>query len=587
MNELTNTLTYLVKQLDLPPTKIELITASPLQAEIVESITQTLGHGWIISQTINPEVTDGVQIKIGNKIFDSSVQKQLEKLSSSIAEDDSDNFLHKMRKEIAGFSAHAETEEWGTVLSVKDGVATISGLPECTYFEILELENGVQALALSLHSDTIGAVLLGEIESVREGMRALRTKTLASVAVGEELLGRVLNAVGEPIDGLPLISLKAHNPIEKIAPGVLTRTPVDRPLQTGIKAIDALIPIGRGQRELILGDKQTGKTAIALDTIINQKKTGVISIYVAIGQKASKVVRITEKLKEAGVMENTVVVAANASEAAGMQFLAPYTGVAIAEFFASQGKDVLIVYDDLSKHAVAYRELSLLLKRPPGREAYPGDVFYIHSRLLERACNLNEQNGGGSITALPIVETLAGDISAYIPTNVISITDGQIFLESDLFYKGQRPAVNVGLSVSRVGSAAQMKPMKKVAGSMKLALAQYREVETFAQFASDLDEATKAQLNRGKRIVEILKQKNNFPVATALQVLSIYAVNNGFLDEITVDKIQEAEANLHKYAMQSYSSMLSQLEEGSWNEEIESSLSNCCKEYITTFVHGS
>ena len=410
--------------------------------------------------------------------------------------------------------------------------------------ELLEFENGVQCMAMNLEQDFVGAVMLGSDEDIKEGSSVKRTGSIVSVPVGEELLGRVVNSLGQPIDGKGAILAKETRPIEKIASGIITRKPVTVPLQTGIKAIDSMIPIGRGQRELIIGDRQTGKTAIAIDTIINQKGKDVICIYVAIGQKNSTVAGVVEQLRAGGALDYSIVVSATASELAPLQYIAPYSGCTMGEYFMEKGKDVLVVYDDLSKHAVAYRTLSLLLKRPPGREAYPGDVFYLHSRLLERAARLNENYGGGSLTALPIIETQAGDVSAYIPTNVISITDGQIYLESELFNAGVRPAVNPGISVSRVGGNAQIKAMKKVAGTLKLDYSQYRELQSFAQFGSDLDKDTKDRLAKGERIVEVLKQDQNSPLEVEEQVVIIYAVINNFLKDIAVEKIKQYQADL-------------------------------------------
>ncbi|OGH82000.1 MAG: F0F1 ATP synthase subunit alpha, partial [Candidatus Magasanikbacteria bacterium RIFOXYB1_FULL_40_15] len=428
--------------------------------------------------------------------------------------------------------------------------------------------------------ETVGAVILGDFRHIKEGDLVKRTGRIMSVPVGDQLIGRVVNAVGIAIDGGEEIVTKEFYPVERVAPGVMTREPVNRPVQTGIKAIDAMIPIGRGQRELIIGDRQTGKTAVAIDTIINQKGQDMICIYVAVGQKESKVARIAARLREVGAMEYTIIVSSGASEPAPMSYIAPYSGVAMAEYFADKGKDVLVVYDDLTKQAWAYREMSLLLRRPPGREAYPGDVFYLHSRLLERACNLNKDNGGGSITALPIIETQASDVSAYIPTNVISITDGQIFLETSLFYKGIRPALNVGLSVSRVGGAAQIKPMKKVAGKLKLAMAQFRELEAFAQFASDLDPETKKQIELGQRITELTKQAQYSPLPVEQQVVSIYAITNGFMDDVPVEKIGEAEKKLLDFAVKSKQSLLSKIAAGQWDEKVEEELKMACQEFV-------
>ncbi len=449
-----------------------------------------------------------------------------------------------LKSKIKAFESRIQLTDTGTVITVGDGIVRIHGLENCMMNELLEFENGVQCMALNLEQDFVGAVMLGSDADIKEGAAVKRTGKIISVPVGEALLGRVVNSLGEPIDGKGPIVTAETRPIERIAPGIITRKSVDTPLQTGIKAIDSMIPIGRGQRELIIGDRQTGKTAIAVDTIINQRETGVLCIYVAIGQKSSTVATVVEQLKNAGAMDYTIVVSATASELAPLQYIAPYSGCAMGEYFMEQGKDVLIVYDDLSKHAVAYRALSLLLKRPPGREAYPGDVFYLHSRLLERAANLNENYGGGSLTALPIIETQAGDVSAYIPTNVISITDGQIFLETELFNSGVRPAVNPGISVSRVGGSAQIKAMKKVAGSLKLEYSQYRELQAFSQFGSDLDTDTKNRLAKGERIVAVLKQGQSAPLSVENQVIIIYAVINNYLKDIDVDRVGEFETEL-------------------------------------------
>lgn len=448
------------------------------------------------------------------------------------------DILKQVQEQISQFQVHLEKEKIGTVIEVGDGIAKVTGLSDVMASEMVEFENGARGVALNLEEGVVGIIILGEFTGVREGMTVKGTGQILSVPVGEGMVGRVVNALGEAIDGKGALKAKKTYPIEKIAPGVMKRKSVHQPVQTGIKSIDVMIPVGRGQRELIIGDRQTGKTAIAIDTILNQKGQNMICIYVAVAQKESKVAQIVSRLQEAGAMDYTVVVSSGASESAAMSYLAPYTGCAIGEYFMDQGKDALIIYDDLSKHAVAYRQISLLLRRPPGREAYPGDVFYLHSRLLERAAKLNEDNGGGSLTALPIIETQAGDVSAYVPTNVISITDGQIYLETDLFNKGIRPAVNVGLSVSRVGGAAQIKAMKRVAGKIRLGLAQFRELEAFAQFGSDLDATTKKQLELGYRLTELLKQKQYQPVPVERQVIQIYAAINGLLDDIKVDAVQ-------------------------------------------------
>ncbi len=446
-----------------------------------------------------------------------------------------------IRAQIKNYENKIESSETGTVIMVGDGIARASGLDKCMVNELVEFPNGSFGMAQNLEENSVSIVILGSDTGIREGDTVKRTGRVVSVPVGEELIGRVVNALGEPIDGKGRIETGRYRPIEMPAPGVIDRKSVSVPLQTGIKAIDAMIPIGRGQRELIIGDRQTGKTTIAIDTILNQKGKDVICIYVAIGQKRSTVAQIVNTLELAGAMAYTIVVSATASELAPMQYIAPYAGCTMGEYFMYQGKDVLVVYDDLSKHAVAYRAISLLIRRPPGREAYPGDVFYLHSRLLERAARLSEENGGGSLTALPIIETQAGDVSAYIPTNVISITDGQIFLETELFHAGVMPAINPGISVSRVGGAAQIKALKKVAGSLKLLYSQYRELQSFAQFGSDLDQDTKDRLAQGARIVEVLKQPNNQPVDVALQVCIIYAVTNDYLKDVAVEDVKDYE----------------------------------------------
>jgi len=461
-----------------------------------------------------------------------------------------DFIVEQIKRQIAGFKAELEESSVGHVLKISDGIALVSGLADAMMSEILLFKSAkgeVSGLALNLEENLVGAIILGDYSEIKEGDEVVCTKRILSVPVGEAMIGRVVNPLGEPLDGKGAIETKEYYPVEKIAPGVIARASVNQPVQTGIKAIDAMVPIGRGQRELIIGDRQIGKTAIAIDAIINQKGQNMKCIYVAIGQKESKIAEIVRKLEVAGAMEYTTVVLAGASNAASLLYIAPYAGCAIAEYFLDKGEDVLIVYDDLSKHAISYREISLLLRRPPGREAFPGDVFYLHSRLLERACKLSKENGGGSITALPIIETQAGDISAYIPTNVISITDGQIFLEPDMFYKGNRPAINAGLSVSRVGSSAQIKAMKKVAGKMRLEAAQFRELAAFTQFGSDLDEETSRKLERGKRLFEIFKQDQYQPLSVDKQVMIYYALINGYIDNVPVEKVREFEAGLYKY----------------------------------------
>ncbi|MEE9524287.1 MAG: F0F1 ATP synthase subunit alpha [Thermodesulfovibrionales bacterium] len=449
-----------------------------------------------------------------------------------------------IKKQISDFEKKVDVSEVGTILSVGDGIAKIYGLENCMASELLEFPKGLYGMALNLESDSVGAVLFGEDNLVREGDIVKRTGKIMSVPVGEAMLGRVVNAIGQPIDGKGPIETTETKIVDVIAPGIVDRQPVGEPLQTGIKAVDSMIPIGRGQRELIIGDRQTGKTAIAIDAIINQKGGDVKCIYVAVGQKRANVVRVVKILEEYGALEHTIIVSSTASEPAPLQYLAPYTGCAIGEYFRDNGQHAMIIYDDLSKQATAYRQLSLLLRRPPGREAFPGDVFYLHSRLLERASKLSDKLGGGSLTALPIIETQAGDVSAYIPTNVISITDGQIYLEPDLFYAGVRPAVNVGLSVSRVGGAAQTKAMKQVAGTLRLDLAQFRELAAFAQFGSDLDKATLAQIERGKRMVELLKQGQYVPMTMSEQILILYAGTQGFTDDVDVEKIRDFEESL-------------------------------------------
>ena len=452
-----------------------------------------------------------------------------------------------IKEQIKNYRTKIDMDDVGTVVQIGDGIARLHGLDKCMANELLEFEGGVYAMALSLEEDSISAVMLGSSENIKEGDTVRRTGRVVSVPVGEKLLGRVVNALGQPIDAKGPIEAAEIRPVESPAYGIIERRSVYQPVQTGIKAIDSMIPIGKGQRELIIGDKQTGKTAIGIDTIINQRGKDMICVYVAIGQKNSTVLRVVDSLEKAGAMDYTIVVAATAAEPAPLQYIAPYAGVTMAEYFMQQGKDVLIIYDDLSKHAVAYRAMSLLIRRPPGREAYPGDIFYIHSRLLERAAKLSDELGGGSITALPIIETQAGDVSAYIPTNVISITDGQIFLETELFNAGVRPAVNPGISVSRVGGSAQIKAMKKVSGSLKLLYSQYRELQAFSQFGSDLDADTKARLANGERIVEVLKQPQNTPISVEHQVMIIYAVVNGLLDDVKVSDIQTLQNGLFSY----------------------------------------
>ncbi len=464
-----------------------------------------------------------------------------------MAEIKADEIASVLRQQIEGFKAGVDVTEEGSVISVGDGIARVYGLENCMAGELLQLPHGVYGMALNLEEESVGVVLLGESTKIKEGDTVRRTRRIMEVPVGEAMIGRVVSPLGQPQDGKGPIPAEKVGPLERIAPGVVDRQPVKEPLQTGIKAIDAMIPIGRGQRELIIGDRQTGKTAVALDTILNQKDSGVICIYVAIGQKRSTVAQVVKTLQDAGAMAYTIVVSASASEPATLQYIAPYAGCAMGEHFRDSGRHALVIYDDLSKHAAAYREISLLLRRPPGREAYPGDVFYLHSRLLERAAKLNDALGAGSLTALPVIETQAGDVSAYIPTNVISITDGQIYLEGDLFFSGIRPAVNVGLSVSRVGGNAQIKAMKQVAGTLRLDLAQYREMAAFAQFGSDLDKATQAQLARGQRLTELLKQLQYRPLPVAKQVIALFAGANGYLDSLEVEQVRPFEEALYRY----------------------------------------
>ena len=489
-----------------------------------------------------------------------------------------------IRSEIENYKNKIDISNTGTVLEVGDGIARIYGLSDAMSGELLEFENGATGMALNLEESHIGAVIFGETVGIKEGSLVKGTGKVAQVPAGEELLGRVVDALGNPIDGKGEIKASKYMPIERQASGIIARKPVSEPLQTGIKAIDGMFPIGKGQRELIIGDRQTGKTAIAIDAIINQKENDTICVYVAIGQKRSTVAQIYRKLEETGALDYTIIVAATASESAPLQYLAPYAGVAMGEYFMDNGKSVLIIYDDLSKHAVAYREMSLLLKRPPGREAFPGDVFYLHSRLLERAAKLSDKLGGGSITALPIIETKAGDISAYIPTNVISITDGQIFLETDLFNSGFRPAINAGVSVSRVGGSAQIKAMKQVASKVKLELAQYNELLAFTQFGSDLDKATRDQLNRGSKIMEVLKQGQYSPYKVEEQVISFYCVTNGFFDDVPTEKVRQFEKELIDEISNKTTILKQILEKKQIDDEIKNSLNDFIKEFKEDYV---
>ncbi|MDA0881600.1 MAG: F0F1 ATP synthase subunit alpha [Proteobacteria bacterium] len=499
-----------------------------------------------------------------------------------------------LKEKIAGLDLSAERKNEGIIVSVSDGIIRIHGMGDVMYGELIEFENGILGLALNLEQDSVGAVVLGDYLDLIEGQKAVCTGRILEVPVGEALLGRVVNALGAPIDGKGEIKTTETAPVEVVAPGVIARQSVDQPVQIGLKAIDAMVPIGRGQRELIIGDRQTGKTAVAIDAIINQKGTGIKCIYVAIGQKQSTVVNVVKKLEEHGALEHTIIVSASASDPAPMQYLSAYSGCSMGEYFRDKGEDALIVYDDLSKQAVAYRQVSLLLKRPPGREAYPGDVFYLHSRLLERAARVNADyvekatNGRvkgktGSLTALPIIETQAGDVSAFVPTNVISITDGQIFLETDLFNSGVRPAINPGISVSRVGGAAQTKIMKKLSGGVRTALAQYRELAAFSQFASDLDAATKAQLARGQRITELMKQKQYAPMSVAQQSLSIFAADRGFMDDVPVEKVGSFEEALHSFFTSEKADLEKKINDtGDWNDDIEKQFTEVVEQFKKT-----
>ncbi len=496
-----------------------------------------------------------------------------------------DEITRVLRDEIENYDSAVSVTETGFVISVGDGIARIHGLEKVMAGELIEFSHGVSGIALNLEEDQVGAVLLGDYTELKEGDEVRRTGRIMSIPVGEAMIGRVVDALGRPIDDKGPVDTHQFNPLEALAPGVVDRQPVKEPLQTGIKAIDAMIPIGRGQRELIIGDRQTGKTTIALDTIYNQKGGDVICIYVAIGQKRSTVAQVVKTLTDLGAMDYTIVVAATASDPAPMQYIAPYAGCALGEYFRDKGMHALVIYDDLSKHAAAYREISLLLRRPPGREAYPGDVFYLHSRLLERAAKLSKEKGGGSLTALPFIETQAGDVSAYIPTNVISITDGQIFLEADLFNSNQRPAINVGISVSRVGGSAQIKAMRSIAGTLRLDLAQYRELAAFSQFGSDLDKTSQAQLNRGARLVEILKQGQLQPLPVEKQVLIIYAGTNAFLDDLPVGQIRSFEEGLYKFVENAHPGLLPKIREKKvLDDELKGLVNAALKEFKQRFV---
>lgn len=561
--------------------RIEITSKIALSNELVKKISDLFEYHIIVTQNIDFSIVSGFLVRYGEYEINATFDQKVDDLENHLMKftDKSEDILAEIEKGIEEFKTQASKKEFGFVESVRDGVCFSTDLAGCMYQELVTIAGEIKGIAMNIEKNRVGIVVLGDASKIKVGDKVERSKQVISIGVSDELFGRVINPLGYAVDGRSQISFSKHYPIEKVAPGVITRKPVDKPLLTGITAIDALIPIGRGQRELILGDRQTGKTSIAIDTIINQKNQNIICIYVAIGQKESKLARLVEKLNEKGAMEYTIIVTAPASSPAAMQFIAPYSATAIAEYFADKGKDVLVIYDDLSKHAVAYRELSLLLRRPPGREAYPGDVFYLHSRLLERSCNLSDEVGGGSITSLPIIETQAGDISAYIPTNVISITDGQIFLESDLFYKGIRPAINVGLSVSRVGSAAQTKPMKKVAGKLKLALAQFRELEAFSQFSGDLDEKSRGQIDRGRKTTELLKQSNYEPVANVDSVITIFAINSGMFDAFNLNDVENIKFRLLNYVQNMYADLYKNIGNGIWSDEIELLLKQVIEEF--------
>ncbi len=576
---------------------VKVVTAKRLTVSEYESVSvilaDKLGKDVYLEKVVDPEIIGGVIVKIGDEVYDASSRRQLEKITDEMESVDLDGktigeakeLTQALNKKVSGYTVDVNLEEVGIIEKVGDGIATVSGMTGAMAGELVELPDGVEGMVQNLWPDEIGVVLMGGETLIKEGDVVRRTGRIMEIPVGEAMLGRIVNPLGQPIDGKGEIKTTDVRKIESPAPGIADRQPVDVPLQTGIKAIDALVPIGRGQRELIIGDRGTGKTAVAVDTILNQKGLGVICIYVAIGQKASTVARIARTLEQHGAMSYSIIVAATAADSAPLQYLAPYAGVSIAEHFMDQGKDVLCVYDDLSKHAVAYRAMSLLLRRPPGREAYPGDVFYLHSRLLERAARRNPAAGGGSITALPVIETLAGDVGGYIPTNVISITDGQIYLESELFYAGIRPAINVGLSVSRVGGSAQIKAMKSVAGTLRLDLAQYRELAAFAQFGSDLDKATKAQLDRGARMTEILKQGQYVPLSVDKQVISLYAATKGYVDDIPVHDVSRFEKELLAFMAANYPQVSESIvAEKKITDENEATLKKAIAEFKETFA---
>ena len=584
---------------DLLP--VTVTTARPLTTEEAGLLQELLTEKFhkpveLQKQKEDSKVVGGVLIQYGDHIFDATMKRQLEKMDAIMKAihlndqdlDQTEKMTDALAQGVKSFHNDVDLEEIGVVEKVGDGICTASGLGGAMSGELVALHDGVYGMVQNLRENEVGIVLLGGATEIKEGDMVRRTGEIMEIPVGDAMLGRIVNPLGLPLDGKGAIKTQVKYPIEHQAPGIAARQPVDVPLQTGLKAVDALVPIGRGQRELIIGDRGTGKTAIAIDTILNQKGKDVICIYVAIGQKASSVARLYHTFEQYGASAYTMIVAATAADTAPMQYLAPYAGAAVGEYFMDQGKDVLIVYDDLSKHAVAYRAMSLLLRRPPGREAYPGDVFYLHSRLLERACRRNERHGGGSMTALPIIETQAGDVSGYIPTNVISITDGQIYLETDLFNSGIRPALNSGLSVSRVGGAAQTKAMKTVAGTLRLSLAQYRELAAFAQFGSDLDRETKAQLDRGARVTEMLKQGQYQPLSMAQEVVSLYAVNNGFLDEVPVEDVTRYEHEMLGYLNNHCSIILTRLEkEQKLTDDLKEELDEALDDFGKMFAPGT
>lgn len=574
---------------ELKKLDISIKSAEPLSDEEMQQITRILCETFISCRNeVDSELIGGVRMQVGDTVYDGTLAHNLDRLTrdveSNTLADESRSVSEQIRERLNDASSDIDVFQTGTVESLGDGICRVSGLADVMAGEMLELPGGLKGMVQDLERDNIGVVLMGEYNHIQEGDEVRRTGKIIEVPVGECMIGRVVNAMGQPVDGKGPLGATDFRAVESPAPSVLHRKSVSVPMQTGLKAIDALVPIGRGQRELIIGDRQTGKTAIALDAIINQKGKDVICIYVAIGQKESTIAGVVNKLRSSGAMDYSIVVAANASESAPMLYIAPYSGAAMGEYFMYKGKDVLIVYDDLSKQAAAYREISLLLQRPPGREAYPGDVFYLHSRLLERAARLSDEAGGGSMTALPIIETQAGDISAYIPTNVISITDGQIFLETDLFHSGVRPAINVGLSVSRVGGAAQIGAMKQVAGRLRVDLAQYRELASFAQFGSDLDKATRDTLHRGARMTEILKQKQYAPMSAADQVIAIFAASEGYTDDVELEDIARFEAELIPYVNRNYPELHDEIMSGKkLNAEQQAKLKECIVKFKETF----